>query len=187
MNNSSIVFNPVQTTPFTLNVKLKGHLWKLINRTFFRILPLQFRSYRIFLLRIFGAKLADTVTISPYSNIDHPWNLTMGDLSSLGDGSWAYCLAPIIIGKKCCIGKDVYLLTGSHDIEDVNFRMITKSIVINDGSWIATGTYVLPGIEVGNHTVVAAKSVVIKNTEPFTVVGGNPAKFIKIRSFKTTL
>ncbi len=184
MNSILTTFNPVQTTPFNFKVKVKAHLWKIINRTIFRLLPLQLRLYRIFLLRIFGARLANSVTISPFANIDHPWNLQMGHLSSLGDGAWAYCLAPILIGDKCCIGKDVYLLTGSHDIEDISFSMVTKPIVINDGCWIATGAYILPGIEIGACTVVAARSVVVKNVASLTVVGGNPAKIIKNRNFK---
>ena len=183
MNTEVRIFNPVQTTPFPFRIKIKGYLWSIINSTIFRLMPLQFRSYRILLLRLFGARLADSVTISRLANIDHPWNLTMGHLSSLGDGSWAYCLAPIKIGEKCCIGKDVYLLTGSHDIQDSQFNMVTKSIIVNDGCWVATGAYILPGVELGKETVVAARAVVIKSTEPNSVIGGNPAKFIKFRNF----
>jgi putative colanic acid biosynthesis acetyltransferase WcaF len=183
MENDVIVFNPVQTTPFGLNVKIKAHLWQLVNNTFFRILPLQFRSYRILLLRIFGAQLANNVTISRLANIEHPWNLTMGHLSSLGDGSWIYCLAPIKIGEKCCIGKDVYLLTGSHDIADSKFSMVTKPIIINDGCWIATGAYILPGVTLGKFSVVAARSVVVKSTQDYSILGGNPAKLIRLREF----
>jgi putative colanic acid biosynthesis acetyltransferase WcaF len=181
MNSQDVFFDPVQTTPFTLGVKLKSHLWKLINTTIFRLFPVRIKFHRIFLLRAFGAKLANNVTIHGKANIDHPWNLTMGNLSSLGEGSWTYCLAPINIGEKCCIGKDVYLLTGSHDIEDLNFNLVTKPIVINDCSWIATGAYILPGVTLGKFNVVAAKSVVIKSTAEFSVLGGNPAKFIKRR------
>ncbi|WP_439583469.1 colanic acid biosynthesis acetyltransferase WcaF [Dyadobacter bucti] len=186
MIESKPIFNPVQTTPFDLTTKLKAHLWTLVNMTIFKIMPLQFRSYRIYLLRAFGAKLADDVTISRKAVIEHPWNLTMGSLSSLGDGTWAYCLAPITIGRKCCIGKDVFLLTGSHDINDLEFNMVTKPIVIKDCCWVATGAYVLPGVTLRNYTVVAARSVVVKDTDEFAVVGGNPAKFIKSREFKTT-
>lgn len=182
---SKPIFNPVQTTPFATKTKIKAHLWILINSTLFRLMPLQVRKFRIGLLRLFGAKLADTVTISRTANIEHPWNLTMGHLSSLGDNSWIYCLAPITIGEKCCIGKDVYLITGSHDINDSGFNMITKPIYINDGSWIATGSYILPGINIGKFTVVGAGSIVVKSTEEYSVVGGNPAKFIKKREFKS--
>ena len=106
-------FNPVQTTPFTLDIKILAHIWILINKTIFRIFPNQIKKPRIILLRLFGAQLASTVNISRTSTIEHPWNLEMGHLSSLGENSWIYCLDKITIGEKCCIGKDAYLITGS--------------------------------------------------------------------------
>lgn len=180
-------FIPVQTTPFDKNTKIKIHLWKLINKTIFRIFPNQIKKPRIFLLRLFGAKLAETVNINRKSNIELPWNLRMGHLSSLGENSWIYCLDKIEIGQKCCIGKDVYLITGSHSIESVNFNMTTQPIIINDGCWIATGSYVLAGVTLGRFSVVGAKSIVVKNTEEFDVVAGNPARFIKKREFKNII
>jgi putative colanic acid biosynthesis acetyltransferase WcaF len=175
------IFDPVQTGPFEFKIKLKAQFWKLINGTIFKIMPSRFKMYRIVLLRIFGATLANDVNIHPLARIDHPWNLTMGKLSSLGDRAWAYCLAPIKIGEKCCIGKDVYLLTGTHDVNDANFKLITKSITINDCCWVATGAYLLPGVTLSEYTVVGAKSVVTRNTEKYSIVGGNPATFIKYR------
>ena len=50
--------------------------------------------------------------------------------------------------------------------------------------WIATGAYVLPGVTIGEGSVVGAGSVVTKDVEPWTVVAGNPAKFIKKRELK---
>ncbi len=174
-------FIPVQTTPFDKKTKIRIHLWKLVNKTIFRVFPNQIKKPRIILLRLFGAKLEKTVNINRKSNIELPWNLTMGHLSSLGENSWIYCLDKINIGQKCCIGKDVYLITGSHQIDSVNFNMITKPIVINDGCWIATGSYILAGVTLGRFSVVGAKSIVIRNTDEFDVVVGNPAKFIKKR------
>jgi putative colanic acid biosynthesis acetyltransferase WcaF len=174
-------FDPVQTTPFDFTIKVKAHLWKFINSTVFMIFPNQIKKPRIFMLVLFGAKLSKTVNISRTAKIEHPWNLQMGHLSSLGDYSWVYCLDKITIGEKCCVGRDVYLLTGSHDIADENFNLVTKPIEIKDGCWIATGAYVLPGITLGEYTVVAAKSLVVNSTEPYSVVAGNPAKFIKKR------
>ena len=47
--------------------------------------------------------------------------------------------------------------------------------------WVATGSYVLPGVTLADMTVVAARSCVIRSTDEYDVVGGNPAKFIKKR------
>ncbi|MBE8727049.1 putative colanic acid biosynthesis acetyltransferase [Flavobacterium hungaricum] len=176
-------FIPVQTTPFSTRIKIKIHVWRFVNVTIFRLFPNQIKKPRILLLRMFGAKIASTVNINRKANIELPWNLTMGHLSSLGANSWAYCLDKIEIGQKCCIGKDVYLITGSHTIESVAFNLITKPIVINEGCWIATGSYILFGVTLGRFSVIGAKSLVIKSTEDFDVVGGNPAKFIKKREF----
>jgi putative colanic acid biosynthesis acetyltransferase WcaF len=135
---------------------------------------------------MFGAKIDWTCSISSKANIEYPWNLTMGRLSSLGENVWAYCMEKITIGEKCCIGKDVYLLTGSHDIEKSTFNLLTKPITIQSNTWIATGSYILPNVTVGKNCVVAAKSLVNKSIEANSVVGGNPAKFIKERKIKET-
>ena len=176
-------YNPTQETGFPLKLKIKALSWKIINRTLFRWMPLQFRLYRIVLLRIFGATISKNVTISPYANIEHPWNLKMKDFSSLGDGCWIYCLDMITIGAKTCIGKDVYLITGTHDINSLTFELVTKPIVISEGCWVSTGAYILPGVFLDRYTVIGAKSVVSHNTESFGVYVGIPAKLLKFRKF----
>ena len=93
-------------------------------------------------------------------------------------------MAPIRIGEKTCIGKDTYLITGSHDITSNGFELITKSITIGDGCWLTTGVTILPGVEIGDYSVVGANSTVTRSVYPWTVVGGNPAKFIKKRIIK---
>lgn len=108
----------------------------------------------------------------------------MGNKSSLGEKCWVYAMDKIQIGDFTCIGKDVYLLTGSHDISRSTFDLVTKPIVIGDACWIATASTILPGVDVGNYCVVGANSVVVKSIENHSVVGGNPAKFIKKRIIK---
>lgn len=183
----SVDFNPVQTSSMTRPQKIKNLCWGIINSTIFRITPPYlkiFRKLRVLMLRAFGAKVSMQASIHPSAKIDYPWRLTMGDRSSLGKKSWAYCLNNITIGENTCIGQDVYLLTGSHDISSPNFTLVTKPIVIGDGVWVATGSTVLPGITLGDMTVVGASSVVVKSTEANDVVGGNPAKLIKKREIK---
>lgn len=177
-------FNPVQTSSMPRSEKIKNMIWGIVNLTLFRATPPYltfFRKARVLMLRCFGCHISWEASIHPSAKIDYPWRLTMGDKSSLGKKSWAYCLNNITIGENTCIGQDVYLLTGSHDISSPNFTLVTKPIVIGDGVWVATASTVLPGITLGDMTVVAASSVVVKSTEANEVVGGNPAKFIKKR------
>ena len=72
-------------------------------------------------------------------------------------------------------------MTGSHDIGSRNFDLVVRQVSIGDGCWVATSSAVLPGVSIGDFSVVAAGSVVARDVEAWTVVGGNPAKFIKKR------
>jgi putative colanic acid biosynthesis acetyltransferase WcaF len=90
-------------------------------------------------------------------------------------------LDSIEIGEKTCIGEQVKLLTGYHDITTRNFAFKTKPIRIGSACWVATAATILPGVTIGDGAIVAAGAVVTKDVEPWTVVGGNPAKFIKMR------
>ncbi len=76
------------------------------------------------------------------------------------------------------------MLSGSHQLESQYFDLITKPITIKDNVWIATDAIILPGVTIGEGAVVAAGAVVSKDVEPWTVVGGNPARFIKKRVLK---
>jgi putative colanic acid biosynthesis acetyltransferase WcaF len=174
-------YAPVQHSPFSISYKIKMHVWKLVNKTIFRFSPAFFKAFRVFLLRIFGANVDYKATVNRKSTIDCPWNLTMASQSSLGEGAWAYCLDQISIGADTCIGKDVYLITGSHAVDDPGFKLITAPISIGRGCWVATGAYILPGVEVGDFAVVGARAIVNRNVEPSWIVGGNPAKKIRPR------
>lgn len=180
-------YNPIQTNSMPMSSKLKNMAWKMVNYTVFRFTPpffSIFRKFRVMLLKMFGADIDWNVSVHPLANIDYPWNLVMRNKSSLGERCWIYAMNHICIDEFTCIGKDVYLLTGSHNIEKNSFDLITKPITIGKGAWIATGSLILPGIIIGDYSVVAAKAVVCKNVMSYSVVGGNPAKFIKKRIIK---
>lgn len=102
-------------------------------------------------MRAFGAKIDWTASVHPKAKIEYPWNLTMGSLSSLGEKSWVYAMAPITIGEKTCIGKEAYLITGSHNISSNGFELITKPITIGNCCWLTTGVTVLQGITIGDY------------------------------------
>ena len=141
-------------------------------------------SLRFSMVRGGAWSISKSCSIARAARVDYPWNFSIGDQSSIGEHAWIYCLDKITIGKNCCIGEDVRLLTGSHNVHAPTFDLVTKPISIKDDVWIATGAYVLPGVTIGEGAVVGAGSVVRKNVEPWTVVAGNPAKFIKKRELK---
>jgi putative colanic acid biosynthesis acetyltransferase WcaF len=175
-------YTPVQENPFSFSVKLKAKIWALINSSIFLYSPFFARKFRVFLIKMFGGNVDYSCSISRRAKIDYPWNLSMGYQSSISDNSWIYCMDKITIGKKCCISKNVFILTGAHSVNSRNFDLITKPVYIGDGVWVSTRATILPGIKLSNYTVIGANSVVTRDTEEFDILAGNPAKLIKKRN-----
>jgi acetyltransferase-like isoleucine patch superfamily enzyme len=59
------------------------------------------------------------------------------------------------------------------------YPRMTAPVKIGKGSWVAAGCMILPGVTIGENSVVAIGSVVVRDVQPYSVVMGNPAKFIK--------
>lgn len=90
---------------------------------------------------------------------------------------------PIMLGEGVSVGHHSVLITTDHAIGPASFRAGTASvapITIGDGAWLAAGVTVLPGVSVGAGAVVAAGAVVTKDVPPNTLVGGIPAKAIRV-------
>ena len=86
----------------------------------------------------------------------------------------------IYIGDGTFIGHNVILATLNHDLNpNTRADMYPKPIHIGKKVWIGSGAIVLPGVSIGDNSVIAAGSVVTKNVPENVVYGGNPAKFIK--------
>ena len=177
-------FTPRPKSAYSFKHRLKSRLWNLTNVTLFRWSFFFMRRYRVAILKLFGARVDWSCSIDRTAKIIDPWNLSMDKKSSIGEFACIRCRGKVNIGKKCCIGRDVYLLSASHDISSPTFDMINAPINIGNYVWIATRSTVGKGVTIGDGAVVAAESNVVKDVEPWTVVGGNPAKFIKKRVIK---
>ena len=95
-----------------------------------------------------------------------------------------YNVAPIHIGANTTISQGAYLCTASHDISNPLNPLIIAPITIEDQAWVAADAFISMGVTVGQGAVIGARAAVFKNVEPWTVVGGNPAKFLKKRIIK---
>ena len=160
-------------------------VWIIVWVLFFRSTPyFLFSRWRQFLLRLFGAKINSEVQVFPSCRIWAPWNLSFGIHNAIDDGVTLYSIDKITIGDKVAISRNAFICTASHDISGLDLPLITKPITICDGAWIGLGAYVGPGVTIGEGAVVGAHAVVTKDVEPWAVVCGNPAKFIKKRQIK---
>ena len=139
------------------------------------------------LLRAFGAKVADTANVYSSAKVYYPANLEMGAYSCMASDVDCYNVDKISIGANTTVSQGAFLCTASHDITDPLNTLITAPIVIEDQAWIGAKAFVGMGVTIGQGAVVGATASVYKEVEPWTVVGGNLAKKIKMREIKTTL
>ena len=157
-------------------------LWGMVWNVFARPLPRSMGSgWKRFLLRLFGAKIHPTAVVYSSAKVYYPANLILERYACLASDVDCYNVAPIRIGANSTVSQGAYLCTASHDITNPLNPLITAPIVIEDQAWVAAGAFVGMGVTVGQGAVVGARAAVFKNVEPWTVVGGNPAKFIKKR------
>ena len=156
-------------------------LWWFIQGTLFRFSLHNMYEWRNFLLRLFGANIGRKVKIRSTAKFTYPWKVSIGDFSWVGDDVYLYSLDEIKIGKNCVISQKAYLCTGSHDIEDPAFGLITKPVVVEDGAWIAADVFIYPGVIVRENAVAAARSTITRSIPANNVYAGSPAKFLKKR------
>lgn len=93
----------------------------------------------------------------------------------------------IIIGNYVMMGPEVIIYTGQHNFEDTDVPMqkqgAAKQLPVKIGNdvWIGRRAIIMPGVEIGDGAVIGANAVVTKSVPPYAVVGGIPAKIIKMR------
>lgn len=88
----------------------------------------------------------------------------------------------LTIGDNVSISPEVHLITASHDAQSTDFSYTVAPVFIEDFVWVGSRATILPGVVLGKGCIVAVGAVVSKNVEPFTIVGGIPAKKIGIRN-----
>lgn len=110
---------------------------------------------------------------------------------SIGDntrihGTCIHSYQSVTIGKNCLIAANCHIFDGSgHDLSFPNVadriytRGTSKPVIIKDNVWIGANSIILPGVTIGNGSVISANSVVIKDIPPMVLAGGNPAMIIK--------
>lgn len=126
--------------------------------------------------------LGEGVEIRPPLYVDYGRHLTIGEGTFVNFGLTALDVAPITIGRHCQIATHVQLLTAWHPLDPTARRdglEAASPIVLEDNVWLGGGVIVLPGVTIGESSVVGAGSVVTKDVPPHVVMVGNPARVLK--------
>ena len=169
--------------PHTRANKVGRMLWSVVWRLFFRSTPPFAGKWRRFLLRTFNAQLGRAWL---HSNVEvwAPWRLEIGDDVYIDRQCQLYNASGIRIGNRVTISRGVFLCSSSHDYTITTFPLIGGRITVGDDCWIAADAFVGPGVTIGEGSVVGARSVVIRDVPPWTVVAGNPARIIRKRELR---
>lgn len=155
-------------------------LWG-VGKCVFRLTPRPCFGLRRVILRFFGASVGSNVNIYPSALIYYPWNLVIGDDSSIGEWALVYNLGKVTVGERTSISQRVHLCAGTHDYRDPKMPLLKPAIFIGDEVWVCADAFIGPAVEIEQRAIVAAASVVVKNVAAGLIVGGNPARVIKIR------
>ncbi len=110
-----------------------------------------------------------------------PWKLKIGEHSIIGDQGFLDARETIRIGRNVNIGKDVRIFTLEHNIDSPEFGHQGGPVTIGDNVYICCRVTILPDVVIGEGAVIASGAVVTRDVQPWVLVGGVPAKFIRTR------
>jgi putative colanic acid biosynthesis acetyltransferase WcaF len=130
---------------------------------------------KLFLLKMFGAKVGKGIIIKPRVNIHFPWKLEIGNHVWIGEEAFILNFEKVSIGDHVCISQRAFLCGGNHNFRTLNMEYRNGPIRINSGAWIGASSFVSGNVTVGTDTVVSAYSVVTSDLEENSIYKGNPA------------
>lgn len=158
--------------------------WSICYIFLFRLSPRPFFGWRRMLLRMFGARIGPGTAVYPSAKIWAPWNLVCEDMVAIANGADIYNPSMIHIGSHAIVSQDAFLCGASHDYDDPTFPLYSKPIEIGPYAWVCSRACVMPGVKVAEGSIVGLGSVLTKDSIPWGIYVGLPAKFLKMREMK---
>ena len=133
---------------------------------------------RPMMLRLFGAKIGDGVLIRRGVRIHFPWNLEIGSNSWIGEEVWIINHETVTIGSNVCISQRSIICSSGHNYKTATLDYLHKPVKINNGVWICFDAKILPGIEIGECSVVSAGEVVRSSLPDYALLVGGKVRRI---------
>ena len=121
------------------------------------------------------------VVIRPSVRITYPWKVSIGDYAWIGDGAELYSLAEIEIGNHAVVSQFSYLCGGDHDYRSSDFAIQGRPIRIADEAWVASHTFIAPGVSIGKGAVIGARSAVFTDMPAGMLCVGSPCRPLRPR------
>ena len=127
---------------------------------------------------LFEGKFPNNSYIMRPMQLDFPKHISIGENVFINHHFTCMGAGGITIGSGCYIGPNVTIVTTNHDLNNLAV-LKCKNVNIGKNVWFGANVLVLPGITVGDNSVLAGGAVITKDVAPNTIVGGNPAKVLK--------
>jgi acetyltransferase-like isoleucine patch superfamily enzyme len=161
-----------------------AEVWEIVNQTIALSAKLNasgnIDDIRAILSEIIGQNIDPSTTVLAPFSTNFGKHTTIGKNVFINHGCSFLDLGGITIEDDVLIGPQVKLVTENHPVDPSNRKSLDlKSIHIGKNVWLGAGAIILPGVTVGENSIVAAGAVVTKDVPSNTIVGGVPAKFIK--------
>lgn len=145
------------------------------------LLPFFLRSL---LYKACGFRIHRSATLQGGIRFFHVGRLRVGEGTLINRGVYLDNRGGITIGKQVSIAHDARIYTMGHDVHDASFATKAAAVQIDDHAVVFAGAMIMPGVHLGEGSVVMAGSVVTKSVPAFRMVGGNPAQDIGERGCK---
>lgn len=162
-------------SPWTLGFRVRLLLWEWVWTWLCAWTPKPFNRWRLVILRAFGAQIRGQPFVHQRARIRIPWHVEIEEGACVGDRAHLYSLDRIHLGRDSIIAQEAYLCTGTHDLSIRTRPLLTAPIIVGSNVFVGARAFVLPGISLGEDSVVGACSVVTQNVPDRGRVAGNPA------------
>lgn len=133
---------------------------------------------RTLILRLWGAKVGKRLVLRKRVKVHIPWSLTIGDDCWIGEEVWFINHEKISIGSNVCISQRSIICSGGHDYRSTSLEYAHKPVVIKDGAWVCLDAKVLPGVTIGECSVVSAGEIVRKSLPDNSMLVGGQVRQI---------
>jgi putative colanic acid biosynthesis acetyltransferase WcaF len=159
----------VKSSGFTLAQKFQLPIWTIIQNSVFKSFFFS-SKFRVFTLRTCGASIGSNVRIRRGVKIHFPWNLEIGDDCWIGEEVWFINHEIIKIGSNVCVSQRSVICSGGHDYRSASLEYAHKPIEIKDGAWVCLDAKVLPGVTIGECSVVSAGEIARKSVPDYSIL-----------------
>ena len=166
---------------FSWGNRLVRVVWGMAWLVFARFTPPPLHAWRRLVLLAFGARVGRGARVHASVAIWLPRNLELGEQVLIGPGARLYNQGTITIGAWSVISQRAHLCASTHRVDDPDFQLECRPIVLGERCWVATEAFVGPGVTMGDGAVLGARAALFEDAAADGIFRGNPASLVRQR------